>query len=91
MADALCQFFGGPGPAVVRERQGHQFVFCFRCVTRFAREIAEQQDREQAYTCAFCGRGQLYVRRLIVGPLGTAICDACTERAHSVVLELSPR
>ncbi len=35
--------------------------------------------------CAFCGRGQAQVRKLIAGPGGIFICDQCVDVAHSII------
>jgi len=36
--------------------------------------------------CSFCGRSQAQVRKLIAGPDGITICDACVEVAQAVLL-----
>jgi len=40
---------------------------------------------ETPVKCAFCGRGQDKVRRLIAGPGGIFICDQCVDVAHSII------
>ena len=37
--------------------------------------------------CSFCGRGREHVGRLVVGPNGANICEACIDRCRQIVDE----
>ena len=41
--------------------------------------------REQTRRCSFCGKEDLQVRRLIAGPNGAYICDACVELCNGIL------
>ena len=43
-----------------------------------------QADTGELLSCSFCGKHQKQVKKLIVGP-GAFICDACTDRVHTVL------
>jgi len=41
--------------------------------------------KEAMVKCGFCGRNQTQVRKLIAGPGGIFICDACIDTAHGLL------
>ncbi len=41
--------------------------------------------RGQTRRCSFCGKEELQVRRLIAGPNGAYICDACVELCNGIL------
>jgi ATP-dependent Clp protease ATP-binding subunit ClpX len=41
--------------------------------------------KEPLVKCSFCGRNQSQVRKLIAGPGGIFICDACIDTAHDLL------
>jgi hypothetical protein len=43
-------------------------------------------ERKQ-YTCSFCGKDQEQVHRMIAGPGGVAICDACIATCNQIIAE----
>ena len=47
---------------------------------------SSSQKTNAAIRCNFCGRGQTQVRKMIAGPAGVYICDACVQVAHSILL-----
>jgi ATP-dependent Clp protease ATP-binding subunit ClpX len=47
---------------------------------------SSSQKTNAAIRCSFCGRGQTQVRKMIAGPAGVYICDACVQVAHSILL-----
>lgn len=44
-----------------------------------------QQDFDNQAKCNFCQRNQSQIRKLIAGPGGVFICDACIDVAHSIL------
>lgn len=46
--------------------------------------------RRQAYHCSFCGKPQDQVQRLIAGPHGVYICDACIALCNEILAEDVP-
>jgi ATP-dependent Clp protease ATP-binding subunit ClpX len=49
-------------------------------------EGQQQQRPNSAVRCNFCGRGQTQVKKMIAGPGGVYICDACVQVAHSILI-----
>jgi excisionase family DNA binding protein len=50
----------------------------------------EQRNRfgkRPVYKCSFCGKSQDQVRRLIAGPGGVYICDACIALCNKIIAE----
>jgi ATP-dependent Clp protease ATP-binding subunit ClpX len=45
----------------------------------------KQQDLNNPAKCNFCHRNQSQIRKLIAGPGGVYICDACIDVAHSIL------
>jgi excisionase family DNA binding protein len=43
--------------------------------------------RDQTRRCSFCGKEELQVRRLIAGPNGAYICDACVELCNGILAQ----
>ena len=48
--------------------------------------MSNKYDNSKELTCAFCGKPQNLVRRLIAGP-GVYICDECVELSHHILEE----
>lgn len=40
----------------------------------------QKRNRVQIYHCSFCGKVQSEVKRLIAGPGGCFVCDACVQK-----------
>lgn len=40
---------------------------------------------DQVRRCSFCGKEHFQVRRLIAGPNGAFICDACVEQCNEII------
>jgi len=49
-------------------------------------EGQNQQKPNAAVRCNFCNRGQTQVKKMIAGPGGIYICDACVQVAHSILI-----
>lgn len=43
--------------------------------------------RTRQFECSFCGKNQAQVRRLIAGPNGVYICDACVGLCNEIIAE----
>jgi ATP-dependent Clp protease ATP-binding subunit ClpX len=46
---------------------------------------SKQQDLDNQTKCSFCLRNRSQIRKLIAGPGGVFICDACIDVAHSIL------
>ena len=45
------------------------------------------EGKRKHYTCSFCGKDQEQVHRMIAGPGGVAICDACIATCNQIIAE----
>ena len=48
-----------------------------------------EAGRRAQYKCSFCGKSQVQVRRLIAGPGGVYICDACVQLCNEIIAKES--
>ena len=48
------------------------------------------KDDKKQYRCAFCGKTQDQVRKLILGVGDTGICDECIGRCNEIIAEDLP-
>src|SRR5205823_444473 len=46
-------------------------------------------SRRPQYKCSFCGKSNDEVRRLIAGPGGVYICDACIQLCNDIIAKES--
>jgi len=89
-SDDSCSFCGRPAAEAPTRLTARGATICAGCVD-LAREVLELEAREPIsqkpprppgeprpgwLACAFCGRDQQAVRKLVAGPNG-AICDDC--------------
>jgi excisionase family DNA binding protein len=44
-----------------------------------------EATRRPQYKCSFCGKSHVQVRRLIAGPGGVYICDACVQLCNEII------
>jgi RNA polymerase sigma factor (sigma-70 family) len=49
------------------------------------------EGERKHYTCSFCGKDQEQVHRMIAGPGGVAICDACIATCNQIIAEEEAR
>ena len=49
--------------------------------------MAGKTNGEDRIRCSFCGKTQEQVRKLIAGPKGAYICDACVEICTEIIEE----
>ncbi|MBN2207593.1 MAG: ATP-dependent Clp protease ATP-binding subunit ClpX [Candidatus Aminicenantes bacterium] len=47
---------------------------------------SQQPKAPPPVRCSFCGRGQSQVKKMVAGPGGVYICDACVQVAHSILV-----
>ena len=47
---------------------------------------SQQPKPPASVRCNFCGRGQAQVKKMVAGPGGVYICDACVQVAHSILV-----
>ncbi len=89
-SDGTCSFCGRPAAEAPTRLTARGATICAGCV-HLAREVLELEARDPItqnpprapgeprpgwLACAFCGRDQQAVRKLVAGP-NVAICDGC--------------
>jgi len=74
-------------PRTVSEyiREGKVRAFQFGGGWKISENALRAFVRDQTRRCSFCGKENLQVRRLIAGPNGTYICDACVELCNEIL------
>jgi RNA polymerase sigma factor (sigma-70 family) len=50
-------------------------------------KVTITEGERKHYTCSFCGKDQEQVHRMIAGPGGVAICDACIATCNQIIAE----
>lgn len=44
-------------------------------------------ERRRNLKCSFCGKSEHEVQKLVAGPKGVFICDACVAKASAIMAE----
>lgn len=78
-------------PRTVSEyiREGKLRAFQFGGGWKISENALRAFVRDQVQRCSFCGKEQLQVRRLIAGPNGAYICDACVALCNEILAQES--
>lgn len=66
-------------------RDGKLKAFQFGGNWRISENALRAFVRDQPRRCSFCGKEQMQVRRLIAGPNGAYICDACVTLCNQIL------